>query len=132
MSHRYACTLQILTKDCSQQQARMMILFIPVLKCIIPVETSVIGVQYACSALSSLLKSKEETIVDAMLNADIVSTLLEKLQDSRVKVVWIVLNLLIDIADCCNCEQVLLLQLVLQPLLSIIQRISLPLSLIHI
>ena len=103
-----------------------MIPFIPVLKCIIPVETSVVGVQCACSALLSLLKSREETIVDAMLNADIVATLLEKLQDSRVKVVWIVLNLLIDISDSCNCEQVLQLQLVLQPLLSIIQKISLP------
>ena len=104
----------------------MMIPFIPVLKCIIPVETSVVGVQCACSALLSLLKSKEETIVDAMLNdgtgTGIIKELVQQLQDSRVTVVEAVVELLIEIADCCNCKQVLLLQPALQFLFRIIQK----------
>ena len=104
----------------------MMIPFIPVLKRILQTECLLEGVQCACSALSNFLISQEETIVDVILNDDsgtsIIKELVHQLQDSRVKVVKTVVRLLIEITDCCNCDQVLLLQPALQFLFRIIQK----------
>ena len=103
-----------------------MIPFIPVLKRILQTENLLEGVRHACSALSNFLISQKETIVDGMLNdgtgTGIINGLVQQLQDSRVKVVKTVVRLLIEITDCCNCQQVLQLQPALHPLLSIIQK----------
>ena len=121
MTYRYAITLQILTKDCSQHQARMMIPFIPVLKCILKIENLVGGIEYVCAALENLLWSKENMIVNEMFKVDILSTLLQRLSDNKSKIIQSVLDVLINLADSCNCEQILLLQPALVPLHSIIQ-----------
>lgn len=121
MTYRYAITLQILTKDCSQHQARMMIPFIPVLKCILKIENLVGGIEYVCAALENLLCSKENMIVNEMFKVDILSTLLQRLSDNKSKIIQSVLDVLINLADSCNCEQILLLQPALVPLHSMIQ-----------
>lgn len=116
MRERYAQTINQLANNRTAQQFRMLKAFVPILRDIIRVESNVEAVQVACFAIDHLLDATEVQSVDCLIDEDIISVLVQRLDDPKISVAQSVLVTLTVLAECCTSSQVLELEPALRPL----------------
>lgn len=110
---RYAETIKQLSCDRTRQQFKMLRPFYGVLKDIIRIEENVEAVLDACYAVGHLLDADDPSTVDAMIDANVIPALVNRLDDAKISITLTTLTALTVFAECCNSHQVLELELVI-------------------